>query len=314
MIGVGKNMVRSIRFWGLAAKVLAQDPGSPNPRSPHFVPTRVGHALFGEGGWDPFMEDPGTLWLLHWLLLAPPSMLPVWWLAFNDFDVVEFEDSDLDQAIEAQIEAVSNWKTPHPSSRKKDVNALLRTYGPPARAYRSSIEDVLDCPLRELKLIEVSSATGRYRFRLGPKSTLPSEVVAYAVLDYISRTETGGNTVTISRLAYEPGAPGRVFKLSETELQQMLEPVLSNSEALDHLTPTGASQVSWWGDPARIAVEVLNGYYKVAQSNVRAGQYGDQSIDDDFLDSSDRKTHPRPSFRSTHSHPATTLAVDDGSA
>ena len=68
IIGVGKNMVRSIRFWGLAAKLLVEDPEAPNRRSPGLVPTRVGHALFGEMGWDPFMEDPGTLWLLHWLL------------------------------------------------------------------------------------------------------------------------------------------------------------------------------------------------------------------------------------------------------
>jgi len=88
-IGVGKNMVRSIRFWGLAAKLIVEDPQSGNPRSPGLVPTRIGHALFGESGWDRYMEDPGTLWLLHWLLLAPRSLLPVWWLAFNEFNAVE---------------------------------------------------------------------------------------------------------------------------------------------------------------------------------------------------------------------------------
>ena len=244
VIGVGKNMVRSIRFWGLAAKLVVEDPKTPNQRSPRIVPTRVGHGLFGQVGWDPFMEDPGTLWLLHWLLMAPPSRLPIWWVAFNDFDVVEFDDADLDVTVETQLEAVSSWKMPHPKSQQKDVRALLRTYGPAIRSARSSTDDILDCPLRELNLIEVSGATGRYRFTLGPKPTLPSEVVAYAVLDYIARAGTSGNTITLSRLAYEPGAPGRAFRLTETELLQALEPALYQSDALSLVTPTGASQLS----------------------------------------------------------------------
>ena len=46
-IGVGKNMVRAIRFWGLAAKLIEVDQGSSNRRTPGLVPTPRGHALFG---------------------------------------------------------------------------------------------------------------------------------------------------------------------------------------------------------------------------------------------------------------------------
>ena len=229
--------------------------------------------------------------------MAPPSRLPVWWLAFNDFDAVEFDDSNLDLAVETQLEAVSSWKTPHPSSRKKDVRALLRTYGPPVRSARTSIDDILDCPLRELNLIEVSAATGRYRFTLGPKPTLPSEVVAYAALDYIARTGTSGNTVTLSRLAYESGAPGRVFKLTETELSQALEPTLDQSDALDLVTPTGASQLSWRGDPTRIAVDVLNSYYRASSPDMRAGHCGDQPVEDDLLEELGLGRNPSEAMR-----------------
>ena len=86
-------MVRAIRFWGLAAKLITDNPQHSGGRETAHVPTRRGHALFGEGRWDPYMEDPGTLWLLHWLLLAPRSQLPVWWLAFNEFNAVEFAGS-----------------------------------------------------------------------------------------------------------------------------------------------------------------------------------------------------------------------------
>lgn len=282
-IGVGKNMTRAIRFWGLAAKLLLENPNPVNPRSPGVVRTRMGHAIFGEMGWDPFMEDPGTLWLLHWLLLAPPSRLPIWWLAFNEFNAVEFRDADLDVAVATQLEAVSEWTNPHPSSRKKDVNALLRTYGPPVRNSRTSIDDILDCPLRELSLITRSEATGQYRFTLGPKPTLPPEVVAYAALDYIARTTTSGNTVTISRLAYQPGAPGRAFKLTEADFLAALEPVLLPAEGVDLVTRMGASQLSWSRDPSVIAVEILNGYYGGAAPGMRAGRYGDGPEDEELI-------------------------------
>lgn len=224
-IGVGKNMVRAIRFWGLAAKLITEDPQSANPRAPGTVPTRLGFALFDATGWDPFMEDPGTLWLLHWLLLAPRCRLPVWWIAFHDFHAVEFADADLEVAVTAGLESAPGWKTPRPSSVKKDITALLRTYGPAARSRRPHRDEMFDRPMRELNLIGSSAADGRHRFTLGPKPTLPSAIAAYAVLDYISRTrpEAGPGTITLSQLAREPGSPARAFKLSEADLSATLD-------------------------------------------------------------------------------------------
>ena len=268
-IGVGKNMVRAIRFWGLAAKLIAVDQRSSNRRTPGLAPTRWGHALFGESGWDRYMEDPGTLWLLHWLLLAPPSLLPVWWLAFNGFHAVEFDDDDLVGAITAQIEAIGDWKAPHPSSVRKDVSAMLRTYAPAERSGRSGIEDVLDCPLRELNLIGRSIGTNRYRFALGAKPTLPPAVLAYAALDYIARTPTGANTVALGRLAHEPGAPGKVFKLTEGEILAALEPLAGEAGTLTLTTSAGAVQLSWSGDPTEIADGILDRYYGCSLSDIR---------------------------------------------
>ena len=268
-IGVGKNMVRAIRFWGLAAKLIEEDPRSVNRRAPDLIPTFLGGRLFSDSGWDRYMEDPGTLWLLHWLLLAPRSLLPVWWLAFNEFDAVEFTDDDLEAAVTLQFQVAANWANPHPSSIRKDVSALLRTYAPAEQSGRTGIDDNLDCPLRELNLIGRSSATNRYRFTTGAKPTLPPAILAYAALDYLARTATGGNTATISRLAHESGAPGKVFKLTEAELLAALEPAIDDSDALMLATPTGAHQISWSGEPDRIKNEILNRYYGGITLSVR---------------------------------------------
>ena len=276
-IGVGKNMVRAIRFWGLAAKLIEVAPQFPNRRPPDLVPTPLGNTLFGDSGWDRYMEDPGTLWLLHWLLLAPLSRLPVWWLAFNEFHAVEFTDDDLEMVITTQLEAVAEWPKPHLSSVRKDISALLRTYAPTERSGSTGIDDLLDCPLRELNLIGRSSATGQYRFTLGVKPTLPSAILTYSVLDYITRTNTGGgNTITLSRLAYELGAPGKAFKLTEGEILTAIEPTVDETDALRLVSTTGASQLSWSRDPSEVATEVLNHYYGFPTSDIRVDQKSKQ--------------------------------------
>src|SRR5689334_355451 len=77
LLGVGKNMVRSIRYWGLAYRVLSQTKSNQG-RIPLATPSVLGRVMFGEVGWDPYCEQIDTQWLLHWWLLAPESLAPVW--------------------------------------------------------------------------------------------------------------------------------------------------------------------------------------------------------------------------------------------
>ena len=160
---------------------------------------------------------------------------------------------------------------------------------------------MLDCPLRELNLLSHSPATGRYRFTLGPKPTLPSEVVAYAALDYVALMEVRGSTVTISRLVHGPGAPGRVFKLSESELLDALRPSIDAEDALGLATPTGAVQLTWSEDPALVATRILDRYYEPATpmgSVACAGSEGDQPAGDNRLEGASEQPRPSGSSRS----------------
>lgn len=308
-MGVGKNMVRSIRFWGLASKLIVDDPITPNSRKRICVPTRFGYALFNDSGWDPYMEDPGTLWLLHWRLFAPPSLLPVWWLAFNDFGAVEFTDTDLEMSIATLLDAATQWDTPSQSSIKKDLGALLRSYAPQHRSRKSAIDDSLNCPLRELNLINHSAEPGRYRFTLGTKPALTPEVVAYTVLDWLARTNTTSNTVTLSRLANDFGSPGRVFKLVESELLDLLEPCVDATSELTVTTATGVVQLAWSEDPAILAPRLLDDYYDSPQPGVLAGVEGDRPIDDDLLEDLGFGRDPDAVMRRLHSSPAFALGV-----
>jgi hypothetical protein len=66
-LGVGKNMVRAIRFWVEAAS-MARTVGKAGLEA-----TPLGRQVFGSKGLDPFMEDIQTLWLIHWNLCHTPE-------------------------------------------------------------------------------------------------------------------------------------------------------------------------------------------------------------------------------------------------
>ena len=68
-LGVGKNMVKAIIYWSLAYKILQEGSRKDNHA---IMPTPFGNQLLGNGGWDPYLEDAASLWLLHWNLLKLP--------------------------------------------------------------------------------------------------------------------------------------------------------------------------------------------------------------------------------------------------
>lgn len=258
-LGVGKNMVRAIRYWGRAFDVL-HDTGNPErPRVARTVPSNFGMTLFADDGWDPYVEDPVTLWLLHWRLLRPPCLAPVWSLAFNKFGAVEFSEDDLVTFV-ADI-AVRRWDEVAESSLRKDVACLLRMYARRPKA-RESIEDDLDCPFRELGLIEPTEDPAVYRFVLGTRAGLPDDLVVHACLDFLAFSGSTGRTATVPRLATAAGSPGRVFKLTESALAAAVERYAARPDArITTSSPAGVLQLAFDGDPSEAALDILEAFY-----------------------------------------------------
>lgn len=219
-LGVGKNMVRSIRHWGLATGVLEEVPKS---RGRELTPSAFGLGLLGEGGWDPYLEDAGTLWLLHWRLASTPELATTWYWVFSHIPQLEFTKSDLVNWL-MQLSEQQSWARASEASLRRDVDCFVRTYAP-SRITRKNVEDSLDCPLVELALLRPLGARGRYLLSRGEHASLPDPVFAYAVVDYLQRVHdiAAAKTVPLSSLALGHGSPGRVFCLSDRALLARLE-------------------------------------------------------------------------------------------
>lgn len=240
LLGLGKNMARSARFW-LQAYRLVEEFKEPGRRTAVGLPTEFGKALLAtRDGFDPWLEDPGTWWLLHWMAISPGSLLPVWWSAFHTFAAVVFTPEQLLEHCALQAEATSAWNDPAPSAIKKDVLALLRAYAGTSGSRRGEkVDDWLDSPFVPLGLVRPEG--DGMRFHTGPKPDLPPAVAAFACFDYLARTEASGRTALVGALAEEQGGPGRAFKLDEGDLAELLATCAEQHGDLLRISTTSGS-------------------------------------------------------------------------
>lgn len=215
-LGVGKNMVASIRFW-LEALGLAVVDG----RTRSGYPTELGRKLFREGGWDPYLEDPATLWLLHWQLVESPQIASTWSLVFSSWVRSSFTRAELIEWLEELADEAGNRRASR-NSLKRDLDVFIRTYVYGQAERRRSVENTFDCPLTELGLIRPA---GRelYSFSRGSRSNLPVEIFAYALATYWKGYADEQQTVNFERLLYGKYSPGAAFKLSDAGLTEHLE-------------------------------------------------------------------------------------------
>jgi hypothetical protein len=269
-LGVGKNMVEAIKAWATATHVIARVPNPGRPRMSVAVPTPLGRALLDEKeGLDPYLEDPGTLWVLHWQAVSAKTLLPVWWAALNDFPALEFTETDLLRFCAEEV-AATGWSQPNKSSIQKDVDCLLRMYTKRGTRARQTLDELLDSPFREIGLIQ-PAPVGRntYRFIYGAKPGLSAAVVTYACLDYLATTDADSRTATLTRLSSDPGSPGRLMKLTEEVIRDGLEETAKIVANIRIAAPAGITQLVLNAAPAHIAKTVLWLHHRERQPGLR---------------------------------------------
>lgn len=222
-LGVGKNMVRSIRHWCLAAGIVEEDKEEGARYSPRLRATELSHLLFGKDGHDIYLEDPATLWILHWQITTNVSRASTWWWTFSHFHEPEFTRDSLSTAVYKWSQTLPGKKVAEVSV-KRDVETFIRTYAPPRTTKGESSEDSLDCPLVELGLFYSVAESGQvYSFSRGAQDNLPDGVLLYGVLKFWEQFAPQAETLAIPDLARQPASPGQVFKMDETSLVTRLE-------------------------------------------------------------------------------------------
>jgi len=255
-LGVGKNMALSIRYWCSAFKVIKQGSTGENTSRGH-ITSKFGRLLLSEEGWDPFLENPASLWLLHWNLLKAPCLATAWQYVFNEFRQVEFSSDDLMRELPAYRDGLGIRVSD--SSLNKDVSCILRMYV--EQQQRQVSEETLDCPFVELGLIQHAGDSRHYGFRIGVKANLPPEVIVAAALEYVASIDPGQRTISIANLTYGGGSPGLIFKLTESALCQAIEETSKKPGGVSLTDSAGLVQMSFQDAPEKLSLKILKHLY-----------------------------------------------------
>ena len=207
-LGVGKNMVHSIRHWCLAFKLIDET------KRGHYTPTAWGRKLFIDtDGVDPYLEKPGTLWWLHWTLANNQDRATTWYYTFNRLSRNEFNKMSLRELI-LEFVARAEARAPSKASLDRDIDCMTRTYWTPRRQWS---EESFECPLVELNLIQ--GTADRYQLIRGTQTSLPNAIFGAALVESYQRSPWKNSaTIPVEYILYNEGAPGRVFLLDESTL------------------------------------------------------------------------------------------------
>lgn len=219
-LGVGKNMVSAIRYWSLAAGIIKKSEDDDGG----YEATELGKIIFDEAnGFDPYLEDEATLWLLHWQLASNTELATgIYWL-FNRYHKPEFSSADALEALEdfATHNLSANYSK---NTLKNDVNVILRMYTDAPLKNKTSIDDVLDAPFLALQLVSLLSDNKTHRLEVGFQDSLPLEIIGYAIASLFEAT--GSDTIALEDLMYgktDFPAPGAIFNLSEAAFVAQLD-------------------------------------------------------------------------------------------
>lgn len=169
-LGVGKNMVSSIRFWLKAFGLTVDD-----------QPTELANMLFDtEHGCDSFIEDTNTLWLLHYNIVHT-GIASLYNFLFTDYqrEKKEFDRISLDTYIKRKCNVPEQKNVYNANTVNKDMGVLLKNYIAPENL--ASMEDFAALLINLNLLRRVGKET--YAFNETPASAVAPEIILYAILD-----------------------------------------------------------------------------------------------------------------------------------
>ena len=176
-LGLGNNMVKAIRFWGQVFGLLQVQRGLARN-------TELARRLLDTDiGIDPYLEDPGSLWRLHWIVTAHAG-LGAWVTTFLELQDAKITRDRLIDVVRSRAVAARGSVTQRTATTHVDI--FLRTYDWARFEAATPGEDASGCPFQELQLIETSAVNGQTLVSVtrGPKPLLDVGAFAFALTTF----------------------------------------------------------------------------------------------------------------------------------
>lgn len=251
-LGVGKNMVNSIRFW-LKAFGLMDENDKLNTLAEY---------ILGEKGKDPYLEDFGTIWLFHYHLVKT-NRASIYNLVFNEFrkERIDFTKEQLHAFLKRKC-SESGTNTYNLNSINTDINVFLRSYIKPIKDKKLEIEDDFSGVLIDVELVKhykLRSSEGKitdwFKIESEERIDLPYQIVLYTILD----NHANSNSVSFRELHSGSNSPGLVFALNAEGLYGKIKQITENYPKTIYAETAGNQVLQFKSKLDKY--EILNDYF-----------------------------------------------------
>ena len=242
-LGVGKNMVASIRFWLRVFGVTEND-----------KPTVLADYLFNDqNGKDKYLEDIATLWLLHFnLVFLEEATLYNMFFCGVQRERTHFEREQVLTYVKMRMVEANKMTLFNANTVKKDIGVLLQNYTLPRKAQSNEDFSTL---LIDLDLIRQSSEGKDYYFNVDGKRKVTKEIFLYGLLKL--KKQQGDNTIPYDTIQEKIGL---VFCMQDFETIEMLKQLASDySQYFAYSDVAGIKQIQFTKDLN--VKQVLDDYY-----------------------------------------------------
>jgi len=245
-LGVGKNMVSSIRFWMKAFNLL----------TPADQLTDFAHKLLSDDGYDPYMEDEGTLWLLHYQLVKK-GFASTYSIVFNELrrEKIEFTKDNFISYIKRKSETEKSFQF-NVNTLSEDFKVLTKMYLRLEENNKDK-EDSYTGLLTELDLVKLYKKEKNEFFMIEntERTEIPDEIILYAILD----NENFDLSLSLNTLEQNNNSVGTVFAINKPGLQAKIENLTAKFPNMVFNDQAGIKEIQFKEKPT--AYSILDKYY-----------------------------------------------------
>ncbi|RHD10824.1 DUF4007 family protein [Lachnospira eligens] len=206
ILGVGTNMVKSIRFWLNAFQLIKESPKN------GAVLTELGEIIYK---YDKNIIDDFTLWLLHMNLICNNREATSWYLFFNRCDINEFDKKTLFNHMKRELIKYTGNDNFSENSLNSDIDVLFSMYSKNKNV--GDPEDKNTSPFSRLGLLQ---KMGDIVYKTQPDIRKINE---WVVLEIIARFLENDISVSIDTAIMSENGVARITQLGIIAINDILD-------------------------------------------------------------------------------------------
>jgi hypothetical protein len=245
-LGVGKNMVSSIRYWSKAYNIIDAKDNL----------TEFGNRLLDtKTGYDPFLEDEASIWLLHYQLIKS-GVASTYSIIFNEFrkEKLFFNKESFLNYLKRRKETEQGLNF-NENTVADDFDVFVKTYK--NNLDTKEVEDSFTGVLSEIELLKITGKGKDEQIQIenAERMSLPDAVLLYTILDNADY----GLSISLNALEYDNNSPGSIFALNRTGLINKINDIVAANKGITFTDHAGIKELQFKKKPN--AFTILDSYY-----------------------------------------------------